>query len=80
MLGSLPMNDILVVLKYIDEIKEYDKEVSDDIFYGSLHDSFYDNLDDQNDSEETQYDNQSFDLYSIDNYSTEGYYFLTESR
>lgn len=81
MLGILPMNDVLVVLKYIDEIRDYDKEVSDDIYYGSLHDSVYDNyIDSSNGSEETHYDSQAFDLYSIDNYSNEGYYFLTESR
>lgn len=87
MLGLIPMKDILDVLKYIDEIKEYDKEVSEDIYYGSLHDSFYDNyIDDHNDSNDsngsngstdTQYDEFSFGNYST--YSNEGYYFLTES-
>jgi len=77
MLGIAPMNDILVVLKYIDEIRDYDKEILEDIYYGSLHESVYNEYNDNDliDSEDTQYDN-----FSIDNYSSEGYYFLTESN
>ena len=79
MLGIIPMKDILDVLNYIDDIKKYDKEISEEIYYGSLHDSVYNDYNnndssDFNDSEETQYDN-----FSIDNYSPNGYYFLTNS-
>lgn len=72
MLGIQPIQDVFDVLKYLDEIKEYDKEILNNIYYGSLHDSIYDDFSDTNDtydSEDTQYENSSYDTY----------YFLTES-
>lgn len=82
MLGITPMKDILDVLKYIDEIKEYDKEIADEIYYGSLHDSIYDNyIDEQNDSNDlnSSSNDTQYDEFSFGNYSSEGYYFLTNS-
>lgn len=77
MLGFVPIKDLFEVLKYMDEIKEYDRSISDDIYYGNLHGSINENYIDEyfeNDSNDTQYDE-----YSIGNYSNDGYYFLTES-
>lgn len=80
MLGINPMNDILVVLKYIDEIREYDKEILEDIYYGSLHESVYNEYNDNNNNDTLDSDDTQYDNFSIDNYSSEGYYFLTESN
>ena len=78
MLGIIPVDNFMVILKYIDEVIKYDKDITDNIYYGEINDSTFIELNDNYDDNDSQ-DNNSYSEYIVDNFPNNEYFFSISS-